>query len=271
MNWGSILGFIISVIIFCGAIALETKKWQVFLNVHAFTLVVGGTLAAAFISYRGIYVIKAFSFIFTTLRKQKINAVTLKEDVKRFIDWSGVLAKEGLDGLSKASEGDIFIERCIYLAKQEYSENEFHKLAEEFIESDFERKLVFSDILTRMGETGPAFGMIGTLVGLIIMLQEVGTDPTGIARGIGLALIATLYGVVFAKIIFEPFAFKIKEYLSILRFRRTLLLEGFLMLITKKDPFTIMDTLNSKLDPSSVYNRDDASKKSESKEEEKSK
>ena len=56
-----------------------------------------------------------------------------------------------------------------------------------------------------------------------------------------------------AKIFFEPFAFKVKEYLSIQRFQRFLILEGFAMLIAKKDPYYIMDNLNCKLDPKLAY------------------
>ncbi len=260
MNWSSIIGLLVATIIFCGSIFIETTKWFVFLNVHAFALVIGGTFASAFVSYKARYVLKAFGFIFRTLRQQKITPITLKEDVKRFIEWSKVLSSTGLEGLAKATEGDVFMERCIYLAKQEYGEEEFKKMANELIENDYDRQIIFAEILTRFGEVGPAFGMIGTLVGLIIMLQEVGADPTGIAKGIGLALIATLYGVVFGKIFYEPFAFKIKEYLSIERFRRLLLLEGFAMLIAQKDPLTIMDTLNCKLSPKFIYTREDVSK-----------
>jgi chemotaxis protein MotA len=268
MNWVSIIGFLISLVIFCGSIFVETQKWQVFLNLHAFALVIGGSFASVFVSYRGRYVIKAFGFILRTLRKQKITPLTLKEDVKRFIEWSRVLSKSGLDGLAKATEGDLFMERCIYLAKQEYTEEEFNKMAGTLIENDYNRQHVFSDILVRMGEISPAFGMVGTLVGLIIMLQEVGADPTGIAKGIGLALIATLYGVVAAKIFYEPFAYKIREYLSIQLFRRQLLLEGFSMLIAQKNPLTIMDTLNCQLDPKFVYTRDDIAKSASDKKEE---
>ena len=260
MNWSSIIGLIIGLVIFCGSIFIETQKWFVFLNIHAFALVVGGSFASAFVSFKARYILKAFSFIFKTLRVQKINPLTLKEDVKRFIEWSKVLSASGFDGLAKATEGDVFMERCIYLARQEYSEEEFKRMAQELIENDYDRQFIYADILTRFGEVGPAFGMIGTLVGLIIMLQEVGADPTGIAKGIGLALIATLYGVIFAKIFYEPFAFKIKEYLSIERFRRLLLLEGFAMLIAHKDPLTIMDTLNCKLSPKFIYTRDQVAK-----------
>ena len=259
MNWGSVIGLIVSGVIFGSAIVMGTKNWKVFVDVHALMLVVGGSFAAGFVSFRPRYILKAFMFAGKTLRHQRISPSTLKEDVRQFIDWSKVLVSSGIEGLEKkVGHSDVFMDQCIYWAKQEYSEADFQKLAIDFIDNDHDRQTISCDILTRLGETGPAFGMVGTLVGLIIMLQNVGSDPAGIAKGIGLALIATLYGVISAKIFFEPFAFKIREYLSIERFRRLLLLEGFSMLIGRKDPYYIMDVLNSRLDPDHTYTRETA-------------
>src|SRR3989338_6890180 len=140
MNWGSIVGLIVSLTIFCGSIAMGTKNWHVFIDPHAIALVIGGSFAAVFMSFRARYVLRALGFIIKTLRKQNITPQTLQGDVKRFVEWSRVLHAKGLEGLSEATEGDVFMQRCIYLAKQEYKEEDFVRMATTLIENDYDRQ-----------------------------------------------------------------------------------------------------------------------------------
>jgi chemotaxis protein MotA len=104
-----------------------------------------------------------------------------------------------------------------------------------------------------MGTFSPAFGMVGTLIGLIIMLDNMQGDPTMLGKGLALALITTLYGVLLAQLLFKPAAAKIQQKLEIDRFRNILLTEGFVMLAEKKDTMTIIDRLNSYLSPVARY------------------
>ena len=204
-------------------------------------------------SFRGRYVFKAVVAALMTMKRQLISPQTLCNDVRQFVTWSRIYSKAGLEGLEAETRGDVFLERCIYLAKQDYPEADFRKMAFDFIENDYYRQLVSANILSRLGQIAPAFGMVGTLIGLIIMLQSMGSDPSGIGKGLAVALITTLYGVILAKLFFEPYAGKVKEILGIERFRRSLLLEGFALLIAKRDPYFIMDRLNCKLDPKFIY------------------
>ncbi len=63
-------------------------------------------------------------------------------------------------------------------------------------------------IMDQLGRFAPAYGMIGTLMGLIMMLQDM-SDPSGIGAGMAVALITTLYGAIVANVIFCPFAEKL--------------------------------------------------------------
>lgn len=253
MAWASIVGLIISLSIFAASIKMSTDNWRIFINYPSILMVLGGAFAASFVSFRGRYVTKALFMGLKTLQKQKINPQSLKDDIKRFMDWARKFNKSGVEGLEEVKDPDVFVSRCIYLAKQEYPVEEYRNMLEDFIDHDYDRQMVSANILSKIGSIAPAFGMVGTLVGLIIMLQSMGNDPSGIGRGLAVALITTLYGVMFAKMLFEPFAGKIKEVLSIQKFRRILLLEGFVLLLSRKDPYFIMDRLNCKLDPGLLY------------------
>ena len=105
-----------------------------------------------------------------------------------------------------------------------------------------------------MAAAAPAFGMIGTLVGLIVMLQSLTANPDGVGDGLAVAMLTTLYGVLVARLVFIPAASKISQKEGIMRFRNFLITEGFAMLAEQKSPRFIQDKMNSYLDPSMHYN-----------------
>jgi chemotaxis protein MotA len=78
-------------------------------------------------------------------------------------------------------------------------------------QTTYERNMVQANILKAMAQTAPAFGMIGTLVGLIIMLDGMGRDPTQLGKGLAVALNTSLYGVLFSRLILTPASTKIQQ------------------------------------------------------------
>ena len=98
--------------------------------------------------------------------------------------------------------------------------------------------------------------MIGTVVGLIIMLGKMGEDPTQLGPGLSIALITTLYGILLARLIFLPVASKVLQREQIVRFRNYLVAEGLALLADRKSPRYIQDKMNSYLDPAIHFNID---------------
>lgn len=107
-----------------------------------------------------------------------------------------------------------------------------------------------------MGATAPAFGMIGTLVGLIIMLSSLGADPKDLGIGLAVALNTTLYGVLFSRLVLIPAASKLTQRQQIQRFRHELITEGLVMLAERRSPRYIADRMNSFLDPNIRFDID---------------
>ena len=116
------------------------------------------------------------------------------------------------------------------------------------------------NILNAMAAAAPAFGMIGTLIGLVIMLGKMGEDPSALGPGLAVALITTLYGVLFARMIFMPAATKVMQREQIMRFRNYLVAEGLALLADRKSPRFIQDKMNSYLDPAIHFNIDKVKK-----------
>ena len=137
-----------------------------------------------------------------------------------------------------------------------YTGDEVREILTNTIETTYGRNTVQVNILNAMAAASPAFGMIGTLVGLIIMLDGMGGDPSQLGAGLAVALLTTLYGVIFARLVFMPAATKIMQREQIVRFRNFLVAEGLALLADRKSPRFIQDKMNSFLDPAIHFNID---------------
>ena len=153
-----------------------------------------------------------------------------------------------------------FIKYVTSLIGTGYSQEEIQGFSETTIEEHYFRHLSEANILNTMASASPAFGMIGTLIGLIVMLGNM-EDPSQMGPGLSVALMTTLYGVLAARFIFQPCSTKVRQLLGIQRFREYLLLEGFMLILNKRSAFYIQDRLNSYLDRKTQFSLEKQSAK----------
>jgi chemotaxis protein MotA len=260
MSIATILGVVFGFGLFVGSIFLSTDNVFIFLNLPSFIMVMGGTLAATFISFEPRFVIHSLRTMAGILLAHDVGRAILTHEVGRVIRWGYVIQKGGLAGLegdaAKARKLDRFLSYGIDLVITGYTGQEVRDILANTVETTFNRNTVYSDILRNMGSTAPAFGMIGTLVGLIIMLDKMGDDPAALGPGMAVALVTTLYGVLIARLIFLPAANKVQQREEIVRFRNYLLAEGLALLAERKSPRYIQDKMNSYLDPALHFSID---------------
>ncbi|MEE2746426.1 MAG: MotA/TolQ/ExbB proton channel family protein [Pseudomonadota bacterium] len=259
MSIGTILGFVAGIGLFIGAVLAETNDFAVFISVSSAIMVVGGSLAAAFISYELRYVILALKGIPKVISNPVISRNLLKSEVGRVIRWGYSVQKSGLPSIeaeaNKLKKTDPFLAFGIEMVVSGYSGDEVKEILGNTIESSFGRNMVPAKILGKIGALCPAFGMIGTLVGLVIMLGNL-DDPESLGPSLSIALITTLYGVLFAQLLFSPVSAKMTQREEIVRFRNYLVAEGLCLLAEKKPPRFIQDKMNSYLDPVIHFNID---------------
>lgn len=260
----TILAIIVSFGLFVGAILIETTDFTIFLSLSSFVMVVFGTLAATFVSYEPRYVILSLKLIGRIIFSPKIGRDILKSEVGRMIRWAYVMQKGGPPALeseaSKAARGDKFLKFGVDMVASGYSGDEVRDIMTNLIETSYGRNTVQVNILKAMAGASPAFGMIGTLVGLVIMLDKMGEDPTMLGPGLAVALLTTLYGVLFARLVLIPASNKIQQREQIVRFRNYLVAEGLILMADRKSPRYIQDKMNSYLDPAIHFNIDKARK-----------
>jgi chemotaxis protein MotA len=260
MSLTTVLGILLGFGLFVGSIVLSTSNYMLFLDFPSFIMVIGGTFAATFIAFESRYVLNALRVTASIMFVHRFSRSILTNEVGRVIRWGYIVQKGGLPGLESDARNlarqDRFLGFAIDLVVSGYNGNEIREILRNTVETTFERSVINADILRSMGNTAPAFGMIGTLVGLIIMLDSMATDPSQLGPGMSVALITTLYGVLAARLVFLPAASKIQQREEIVQFRNYLLAEGMALLAERKSPRYIQDKMNSFLDPSIHFNID---------------
>ncbi|NVJ93911.1 MAG: MotA/TolQ/ExbB proton channel family protein [Methylocystaceae bacterium] len=260
MSFATIVGILLGIGLFVGAILLSTDNFMMFLDLPSFVMVIGGTFAATFVSYEPRYVFLSLKLIGRLVFAPKVARNILTAEVGRIIKWGYTVQKNGIPALEaeskKAAKADRFLGFGIEMVISGYTGQEVREIMTNTIETTFVRNTIQVNILRAIAAGLPAFGMIGTLVGLIIMLDGMGGDPSQLGAGLAVALLTTLYGVIFARMIFLPAANKIQQREEIVRFRNYLVAEGLCLLADRKSPRYIQDRMNSFLDPAIHYNLD---------------
>ena len=258
MSIGTIIGFITGIGLFIYAIIMGgASNPMVFIHPNSFLMVIGGTIAATFIAFKEKYVIQALSGMIKIFKHLDIDSKTLYQDVGKIIGWAEIVKKGGIRELQNKFNGDEnknpVIKYSMEMVLDGGKSENIYRLTEDFIDTTYDRKMHIVTILDTMAQFAPSFGMIGTLVGLVIMLSNMSGDPTAIGAGMAVALITTLHGVLFANLFFKPAARKLEQQYSIIKYRDTILLEGISMLPNKPHPYTVQAHLNRYLDSSNHF------------------
>jgi chemotaxis protein MotA len=186
-------------------------------------------------------------------KKANVTHENLYRDLVNIIAWARIMREKGLRGLENSvdDEGinDPFVRYGLDMVASNYTAEEVRGMMETAADAYYERDTIPANVLMAMASHAPAFGMVGTLIGMVVMLGNFSGDMSGVGHGLAIALLATLYGVVTARLLYLPAASKIMQKQENLRFRNHLITEGMTMLVANKSPRYIQDRLNSFLKP----------------------
>jgi chemotaxis protein MotA len=181
---------------------------DLFINVPALMIVVGGTIGVTMINYPLKDVIGVLTVVKNAFFTRKSETGEL---IRRLMAFSNKSRKEGILSLESdlQSIDDEFLKKGVQLSIDGLEPVEIGNLLE--VEMDFARSRhqLGAEVFTTMGTYAPAMGMIGTLIGLVQMLQNM-DDPSSIGPAMAVALLTTFYGSVLANIVCMPIAGKLR-------------------------------------------------------------
>jgi chemotaxis protein MotA len=259
MSVTTLLGVIFGFGLFIFSIVISTNNYLIFLSFSSGLMVVGGTLAATLIGQEARYVGLALKGIGRIFMVQRVGRDILNREVGRIIRWGYLVQSGGALALQDEAakvEGDEFLHFGVELILSSNDGDKVREILLNVAATSYERDTVQVNLLKSMAATAPAFGMIGTLVGLIIMLDSMGEDPSALGSGLAVALCTTLYGVLLSRLVLIPAASKQEQREQIKRFRNELMAEGLALLADQTSPRMIQDRMNSFLDPAIRYDID---------------
>jgi chemotaxis protein MotA len=211
-----------------------------FLDSHAFIVIFGGAFAATLIRF-------PLSTIFHGLPTGAKYAFTLRrrsqrELVDEIAGLAEIVRKQGPMGLEKVEIDDPFLAKGVRFVADGYDA--------EFIRDNLERDR--DNFLSRLdegqkvyraiGDCAPAFGMVGTLIGMVQMFANM-TDPSKLGPYMAVALLATFYGAALANLLCLPIADKLQLKLHDEAINRDLILDGVLMMRDSKSPALVREML----------------------------
>ena len=228
-----------------GAIVVATVilmggSFGMYFSDHAIIIIFGGSFSATLIRFplvsifHGIPLGARFAF---TMRR-----TTQRELVDQIAQLAEVARKQGPIGLEKVEVDDPFLAKGVRFIADGYDA----MFIRDNLERDRDNFLTHLDegqkIYRAIGDCAPAFGMIGTLLGMVQMFANM-TDPSKLGPFMATALLATLYGAVVANIICLPIADKLHLKLADEEINRTLIIDGVLMIRESKSPTLVREML----------------------------
>jgi chemotaxis protein MotA len=238
------------------AIAFSTRHFFIFFNLEGVLIVGGGVLAAACMSYHPDDVRAALRSIRDMFHEPPISKDALRRDVIGILAWAQVARLKGMRDLEmKANRTgvDDFVRYGLDMAVSNYTPADVRAMMETATDAAFERETAPALVLQSMASHAPAFGMIGTLIGMVTMLASLGDTAAGIGPGLAVSFLSTLYGVISARMLYMPAAARLMQKAEATRFRNDLVTEGMVMLVENRSPAFIQDRLNGFLKPEARY------------------
>ena len=232
------------------AAILVGGDFSTFVNVPSLLVVLGGTIAATLAKFSLADCIYAFKVgLRQAFVDESINPRDLIEKIK---DMASKARKDGLLALEEEEIPNVFLKKGVNLCVDGQPPEFVQKVLENEMDYSIERMELGEKIFRAIGEAAPAFGMIGTLVGLVQMLANM-SDPSSIGPAMAVALLTTLYGALFANLFALPIADKLLIRYMYDRKTKRLITEGVMGIAQGESPHVIDEILGT-------YNQEDGGK-----------
>jgi len=246
----------------CIAISILTKGNLVdFMDPSSIFIVFGGVICATCASYSLERIKSLLKAIRVAFSKSKVD---LKSDIDKIVEIANVARRNGLLALEELTDqmDEPFLKKGILMVVDGSNPELIRSIMETELSVIKERHGENRAILDSMAAYAPAFGMIGTLIGLINMLKSLDNMST-LGPNMSVALVTTFYGTLLANLVFSPMSKRLKAVGNLEYLRKELILEGIMAIQNGENPRVIKEKLSAFL----PNTQQQAQKKLESEEE----
>jgi len=218
-----------------------------FMDPPSMLIVIGGTIGVVLVSYPLSDVLK---LIGVSIKTFMYKMASPKETITELVELSQIVRKEGILALeSKMSDiSNPFMSKGLQMAIDGQEPQEIEEILYTEMDKLSLRHAKGADLMAQVGTMAPAMGMIGTLVGLVLMLQNM-SDPASIGPSMSIALLTTFYGAIIANIFALPMSAKLKSRSKDEILLHEIILTGVQSLVAGENPRVMEQKLLGFLPP----------------------
>lgn len=241
MDIATIAGMIAGIGIVMYAI-LSGGSLDTFVNIPSILIVFGGGFAATIMRFPLSNVFSSLALGAKACFTHRV--VSPVEVTNEICSLAEIIRREGPLGLEGVDISDEFLKKGTQYVADGYDVEFMRETMEKERDLYLERLDEAQRIYKMLGDAGPAFGMIGTIVGLVQMLSNM-DDPSAIGPSMAIALLTTLYGALLANLIALPLADKLSNKIAIAEVNQSLVIDGVMQLRDNKAPTLIREMLEA--------------------------
>ncbi len=242
MDIATIIGIILGFMVITTAIIVG-GGWEIFVHLPSLTITMGGMLCATLIHFS----LPQFLGIFSVVKKTIITKIPPPSElIQKMVNFAAINRRDGALALEQEihNVNNLFFVKGLQMLVDGQDAEVIHELMSLEIQHLQDRHVSGKKILEFMGASAPAFGMIGTLIGLVKMLRGL-DSPDAIGGGMAIALITTFYGALAANLIFIPLAGKLGIYSKAESTAMEMIAEGIFAIAQGDNPTAVREKLQA--------------------------
>jgi chemotaxis protein MotA len=236
----SLLGVFSGIALIISAILIGGSVHN-FFNLPGFMVVFGGTIAATLLTFQLKDVLSAFKAAFFVFSEKKRDP---NDMVATMLSLCYITRREGIFKLSTVKSKSPFLKKVCNLIADGAEEELFRKTMAIEVEAMKARHFMVQEVFKKMAMYAPAFGMLGTLIGLIQMLSRL-QDPQSIGPAMAVALLTTFYGSLLSTLFFLPVAGKLRSRTLLEVINLEIVVEGGISILEDNNPLLVYEKLSS--------------------------
>jgi len=246
VDFGTLLGVGVGLGAILASVLLEGGYLGSFLNLSAFVIIFGGTLGATTISVSLAEIKRLPELLKKTFKINQLQSPAVV--IESIVALSQKARREGILSLQDELEKTIrdqYLANGLQLVIDGADETIVREVLRTEIERMRQRHRNGANTFQTMGGYAPTMGIIGTVMGLVHVMQGLGGSMEELGKGVALAFVATLYGILSANLIFLPIAGNLKAKSEEEVFLREVMLEGVLGIQAGQNPFILDQRLRA--------------------------
>jgi chemotaxis protein MotA len=244
MDITTVIGLALGIMAILGSI-LYGSPLSIFIDVPSVAVVFGGVIATTLIKWPMEQVKSTVNVFMKSIFFTPVEPKSMIEEIQKLAETA---RRESVFALEKVPVEDKFLKKAVTLAADNRPPEVITSILSLEIAAMEDRHSKGIEIMEGIGADGPAMGMIGTLIGLVQMLQNM-SDPSAIGPAMAVALLTTFYGAVIANVFAIPVSAKLKQRSKQEATKMNIVVAGVLGIVAGENPRVIREKLDSFLPP----------------------